>query len=69
MRIGQVKLLQDKRREAISNFEKATQLSPNHRPALEEIAKLSVEERDWRGVAQTEEKSRQSRSRRSASPG
>ncbi len=56
VRIGQVKLLQDKRREAISNFEKATQLSPNHRPALEEIAKLSVEERDWRGVAQTEEK-------------
>ncbi len=56
VRIGQVKLLQDKRREAISNFEKATQLSPNHRPALEEIAKLSVEERDWRGVALTEEK-------------
>ncbi len=56
VRIGQVKLLQDKRREAISNFEKATQLSPNHRPALEEIAKLSVEERDWRGVAATEDK-------------
>jgi len=56
VRIGQVKLLQDKRREAISNFEKATQLSPNHRPALEAIAKLSVEERDWRGVAATEEK-------------
>ena len=56
VRIGQVKLLQDKRREAISNFEKATQLSPSHRGALEEIAKLSVEERDWRGVAATEEK-------------
>jgi tetratricopeptide (TPR) repeat protein len=56
VRIGQVKLLQDKRREAISNFEKATQLSPSHRGALEEIAKLSAEERDWRGVAATEEK-------------
>lgn len=56
VRIGQVKLLQDKRREAISNFDKATQLSPNHRGALEEMAKLSAEERDWRGVAQVEEK-------------
>lgn len=56
VRIGQVKLRQDKRREAISNFEKATQLSPSHRGALEEIVKLSAEERDWRGVAQTEEK-------------
>ncbi len=56
VRVGQVKLLQDKRREAISNFEKATQLSPNHQGALEEIAKLSVEERDWRSVAATEEK-------------
>ncbi|MBK8256202.1 MAG: hypothetical protein IPK82_26480 [Polyangiaceae bacterium] len=54
--IGRVKLLQDKRREAISNFEKATQLSPTHRGAIEEIVKLSVEERDWRGVAQGEEK-------------
>ncbi len=56
VRIGQVKRRQDKRREAISNFDKATQISPSHQGALEEIAKLSADERDWRGVAQAEEK-------------
>lgn len=56
VRIGQVKQRQAKRREAISNFEKALQQLPSHAGALEALIDLNVEEADWRAVHGAEER-------------
>ena len=67
VRQGQVKQGQDKRREAIANFEKALALKPPaegasaaiaaaHLAALEALLELNVAEGDWRAVAASEER-------------
>jgi tetratricopeptide (TPR) repeat protein len=55
VRIASVKAKQDKRREAISNLDKALQILPGYRPALEELIELNVAERDLRAAAAAEE--------------
>ena len=67
VRQGQVKQGQDKRREAIANFEKALALKPPaegasaaiaaaHVAALEALLELNVAEGDWRAVAASEDR-------------
>ena len=56
VRLGQAKQQQDKKREAISNFEKALSLKPAHRTALEALVDLNVGEGDWRAVQSAEER-------------
>ncbi|MCC6557655.1 MAG: tetratricopeptide repeat protein [Polyangiaceae bacterium] len=55
VRMANVRLKQDRRREAIASFEKALQLAPEHRPALEALIDLHIAERDWRGLQAAEE--------------
>ena len=56
VRVGQAKQRQHKRKEAISNYDKALHLAPEHTPALEALLELSVAERDWRAVQGAEER-------------
>jgi len=56
VRIANVRWQQERRREAIASFEKALQLTPEHRPALEALIHLNVGEGDWRGVHAAEER-------------
>ena len=56
VRLGQAKQQQDKRREAISHFEKALSLKPTHRAAMEALVELNVGEGDWRAVQNAEER-------------
>jgi tetratricopeptide (TPR) repeat protein len=56
VRIADIKTRQDKRREAISNFEKALSYTPGNRQALEALVDLNVHERDWRAVQGAEER-------------
>ena len=56
VRLGQAKQQQEKRREAISSFEKALSLKPAHRTALEALVELNVGEGDWRAVQSAEER-------------
>jgi cellulose synthase operon protein C len=56
LRIAYARWRQDKRREAISSFEKALQLAPEHRPALEALIELNVAERDFRALRTAEER-------------
>lgn len=56
VRIANVRWQQDRWREAIASFEKALQLTPEHRPALQALIDLNVSERDWRGLHAAEER-------------
>ena len=55
-RVGEIKVAQGKRREAISNYEKALSLVPTHRRALESLIDLDEREGDWRAVQATEDR-------------
>ena len=56
LRMANIRSRQGRRREAIANFEKALQLTPEHRPALKALLDLSVADRDWRSVHAAEER-------------
>jgi tetratricopeptide (TPR) repeat protein len=56
VRSGAAKRAQGKVREAISNYEKALQIVPAHRGALEAVVELCAEERDGRALAAAEER-------------
>lgn len=48
--IAEVKLAQDKPREAETNFEKALGINPKHMRSLEGLVALATAEKDWRRV-------------------
>jgi tetratricopeptide (TPR) repeat protein len=56
VRVAHIKQEQGKRREAISNLEKALALLPGHVAALETLIDLNVAEGDWRAVQGAEER-------------
>src|SRR5262249_34840424 len=56
VRMGQVKELQEKRREAIASYEKALQLIPAHPHTLERLVELNVVEGDLRAVQAAEDR-------------
>jgi len=56
VRIGQVKQLQEKRREAIASFEKALSISSGHTTALLALLELNVAEGDLRAVQVAEDR-------------
>ncbi|EYF07360.1 hypothetical protein [Chondromyces apiculatus] len=56
VRIAEVRWRQERRREAIAAFEKALQIIPEYRPALEALIVLNVDERDLRGLHAAEER-------------
>jgi tetratricopeptide (TPR) repeat protein len=56
IRIAQIKAQQDKRREAISHYEKALAAQPSHRKAIDALIELAFLEQDWRGLLAAEER-------------
>ena len=56
LRMGKLKELQEKRREAIASYEKALQLIPAHPHAVERLVDLNVVEGDLRGLAVAEDR-------------
>ncbi|MDI1475848.1 hypothetical protein [Polyangium sp. y55x31] len=56
VRLATAKWSQEKRKEAISNLDKALTLRPEYRPALEALVVLNVAERDFRAVHAAEER-------------
>jgi tetratricopeptide (TPR) repeat protein len=56
VRIAQIKAQQDKRREAISHYEKALAAQPTHRKAIDSLIDLAFQEQDWRGLLAAEER-------------
>jgi tetratricopeptide (TPR) repeat protein len=56
IRIAQIKAQQDKRREAISHYEKAVAAQPTHRKAIDALLDLAFTERDWKGLLAAEER-------------
>ncbi|MRG91103.1 tetratricopeptide repeat protein [Polyangium spumosum] len=56
VRLATAKWGQEKRKEAISNLDKALTLRPEYRPALEALVVLNVAERDFRAVHAAEER-------------
>ncbi|MDI1432181.1 tetratricopeptide repeat protein [Polyangium sorediatum] len=56
VRLATAKWGQEKRKEAISNLDKALTLRPEYRPALEALIVLNVTERDFRAVHAAEER-------------
>jgi tetratricopeptide (TPR) repeat protein len=56
VRLATAKWGQEKRKEAISNLDKALTLRPEYRPALEALVVLNVAERDYRAVHLAEER-------------
>jgi tetratricopeptide (TPR) repeat protein len=56
VRMANIRWQQGKRREAIASFEKALQITPEHRPALSALIDLNIGESDWRGVHAAEER-------------
>ncbi|NUQ78215.1 MAG: hypothetical protein HUU21_32190 [Polyangiaceae bacterium] len=56
VRIAQIKAQQEKRREAISHYEKALAAQPTHRKAIDALIDLAFLEQDWRGLLAAEER-------------
>lgn len=49
--VGEVKLAQDKKREAETNFEKALTVSPKHLRSLDSLIMLATDAKEWSRVA------------------
>ncbi|MDB5217090.1 MAG: domain protein putative component of TonB system [Myxococcaceae bacterium] len=49
--VGEVKLAQDKKREAETNFEKALAVSPKHLRSLDSLVMLATDAKEWSRVA------------------
>ena len=56
LRIGEIRRRQDRRREAISNFDKVLKLDPTRRGTLEVLLELNIAEGDWRAVQDAEDR-------------
>ncbi|HRI71799.1 MAG TPA: hypothetical protein PK156_46520, partial [Polyangium sp.] len=56
VRLATAKWAQEKRKEAISNLDKALTLRPDYRPALEALVVLNVAEKDFKAVHVAEER-------------
>jgi tetratricopeptide (TPR) repeat protein len=56
VRLATAKWSQEKRKEAISNLDKALTLRPDYRPALEALVVLNVSEKDFKAVHVAEER-------------
>jgi len=56
VRLGLLSRKAGKLRVAVSNFDKALGIVPNHQQALKALVELEVEQGNWRAVAQTEER-------------
>lgn len=56
VRLATAKWSQEKRKEAISNLDKALTLRPDYRPALEALVVLNVAEKDFKAVHVAEER-------------
>lgn len=56
VRLGLLSRKAGKLRVAVSNFDKALGIVPNHQQALKALVELEAEQSNWRGVAQTEER-------------
>jgi tetratricopeptide (TPR) repeat protein len=56
VRLATAKWAQEKRKEAITNLDKALTLRPDYRPALEALVVLNVSEKDFKAVHVAEER-------------
>jgi tetratricopeptide (TPR) repeat protein len=51
-RLGSIKRKQGQARQAITNFEKALEIDPSHRPTLEALVGVYTDNKDWKQVVE-----------------
>ncbi len=51
-RLGSIKRRQGQARQAITNFEKALEIDPSHRPTLEALVLVYTDNKDWKQVVE-----------------
>ncbi|MEO7094281.1 MAG: tetratricopeptide repeat protein, partial [Polyangiales bacterium] len=51
-RLGSIKRRQGQARQAITNFEKALEIDPSHRPTLEALVQVYTDNKDWKQVVE-----------------